>query len=69
MRSQETRLRCKRSHMPCHLVNFIFGDPGIAGLARTAVGWGGCGAEDKTGKKKGEVGKTPAGEEKKRGGW
>jgi len=69
MRSQEKRLRCKRSHMPCHLVNFIFGEPGIAGLAGTAVG-GGRG-EDETGKKKrkkGKVGKTPAGEEKKCGG-
>ena len=23
MQSQETRLRCKRSQMPCNLVNFI----------------------------------------------
>jgi len=47
MPSQETRLRCKRSHMPCNLVNFIFGELGIGGLVGTAVG-----GEDETEKKK-----------------
>jgi len=64
MRSQQTRLRHKRSHMPCNLVNFIFGEPGIGGLAGTAVG----GGEDETGKKRSEVAKTSAGKEKKCGG-
>ena len=41
MRSQETRLRCKRSHMPCNLVKFIFGEPGIRGLAGMAAGGSG----------------------------
>jgi len=50
MRSQETRLRRKCSHVPCNLVNFIFGEPGIGGLAGTAAG----GGEDETGKKKKE---------------
>jgi len=40
MRSQEMRLRCKRSHMPCNLVNFIFGELGIGGLAGMAVAGG-----------------------------
>jgi len=52
MRSQETRLRRKRSHMPGNLVNFIFSEPGIGGLARTAAGAGG---EEKTRQKKKRV--------------
>jgi len=63
MQSQDTRLRCKRSHMPCDLLNFIFGDPGIGVLAGTAAGVED--GEDETGKKKNKVGKNPAGEEKK----
>jgi len=66
MRSQETRLRRKRSHMPCNLVNFIFGEPGIRGLAGTAEG--GRGEKTRQEKRKSKVGKTPAGEEKKCGG-
>jgi len=65
MRSQETRLRCKRSHMPCNLVNFIFGELGIGGLAGTAAR--GEGEKTRQEKKKGKVRKTPAGEEKKCG--
>jgi len=64
MQSQETRLRCKHSHMPCNLVNFIFGEPGIGGLAGTAARGGGGAGREKTRqekKKKGKVGKTPAG--------
>jgi len=38
MPSQEMRLRRKRSHRPCNLVNFIFGKPGIGGLVGTAAG-------------------------------
>jgi len=50
--------------MPCNLVNFIFGEPGIGGLAGTAAGRRG-GRERETGKKKrGTVGKTPVGKEK-----
>jgi len=64
MPSQETRLRCKRSHMPCNLVNFIFGEPGIGGLAGMAAEGG-----QRRKKKRVKVGKTPAGKEKKcRGG-
>ena len=38
MRSQELRLRRKRSHMPCNLVNFIFSEMGIGGWVGTAAG-------------------------------
>ena len=69
MRSQEMRLRCKRSHMPCHLVNFIFGEPGIRGLVGMAVRDGeGEGRRRDRKKKKGKVGKTPPAKEKKCGG-
>ena len=51
--------------MPCNLVNFIFGEPGIGGLAGTAAGGRG---EDETEKTRSKVGKTPAGKEKKCGG-
>jgi len=41
MQSQEVRLRRKHSHMLCNLVNFIFCEPGIGGLAGMAEGGGG----------------------------
>ena len=64
MQSPETRLRRKNSPMPCNLINFIFGEPGIGGLVGTAEG----GGKRRQKIKKSKVGKTPAGEEKKCGG-
>jgi len=42
MRSQETRLRRKRSQMPCNLVNFISVN------RESEVGWGRQQGEEKT---------------------
>ena len=51
MRSQEMRLRHKRSHTLCDRVNFIFGEPGTGALAGTAAGRGEKTRQEKKGVK------------------
>jgi len=48
MRSQETRLRRKRSHMPCNLVNFV----SVNRESEVGRGWQRGGGQDETEKKK-----------------
>ena len=63
MLSQEMRLRCKRSHMPCNLANFISVNQ------ESEVGRGWQQGEDTRKKERNKVGKAPAGKERKaRGG-
>jgi len=58
MRSQETRLRRKRGHMPCNLVNFILMNQ------ESEFGWGWQQGEEKTRQKKKKSRKNPSVQEK-----
>jgi len=65
MRSQETRLRCKRSQMPCNIVNFISVN------RESEVGRGRQQGEEKTRQKKKGVNSEKPQQARKRsaGGW